>query len=48
MKSAKGLHQDEEEDEYEEFGSKRDAQPSNTNRGIYMCVCVRAYEEYFF
>jgi hypothetical protein len=31
MRSAKG-HQEEEEDEYEEFGSKRDAQTSNTNR----------------
>lgn len=34
MRSAKG-HQEEEEDEYEEFASKRDAQPSNTNRGNF-------------
>lgn len=39
MKSSKG-HQEEEEEDYEEFGNKKEATTSANSKGVCLCVKV--------
>ena len=39
MKSGKG-HHEEEDEAYDDFGSKKDATPSTNTKGVCLFVCV--------